>query len=214
MLKDKILAELRKKYPGLAANVLGLLAEKLEPTVSEESQIEAAVTALENSPIKPADYAQFVQKEGDRRVTEALKKTPPKTDPPKNDPPKPADPNDPLAQLLQEVTKGTAKREQLEKREGQKTVTEQFHAKLTEKKIPISLAKIVNPESADQLDEALATVEAEWNTMKQDLTNQGLLTSLPKPGGIGTPGVVEQKKDAVEADIKAWAQKGQPAQKV
>jgi hypothetical protein len=143
-----------------------------------------------------------------------LKKTPPKTEPPKNDPPKPADPNDPLAQLLQEFNKVTAKLEQLEKREGQKTVTEQFHAKLTEKKIPISLAKIVNPESADQLDEALATVEAEWNTMKQDLTNQGLLTSLPKPGGIGTPGVGEQKKDAVVADIKAWAEKGQPQQKV
>lgn len=209
MFKDKILAELRKKYPGLAANVLGLLAEKLEPTVSEESQIEAAVTALENSPIKPADYAQFVQKEGDRRVTEALKKTPPAPKPNEPNPPKPADPNDPLAQLLQEFNKVSAKLEQLEKREGQKTVTEQLHAKLIEKKIPVSLAKIVSVESADQLDTALAAVEAEWNTMKQDLTNKGLMGSLPKPGGA-LPNIVDDSDDkAIKADIEAWAKKGE-----
>jgi hypothetical protein len=189
--------------------VLGLLAEKLEPTVSEESQIEAAVTALENSPIKPADYAAFVQKEGDRRVNDALKKKdPPKPADPK-DSPKPADPQDPLATVLQEISKLNDKIGQLEKGNAQKSLTEQLHAKLKEKKIPLQLAAHLKLESADELDNVVAGLETDYNAMLGELKASGTLGSLPKPGGgIQSPADSSDEK-AVDADIKAWAAKGE-----
>lgn len=206
-MRDKILAELRKKYPGLAANVLGLLAEKLEPTTTEESQIEAAVAGLENVPIKPADYAAFLQKESDRRVTEALKKKPAEPTPTPQQ--KEEEPGDANSALAKQVAALMAKLEGLEKKETQKTVTEQLHAKLKEKKIPLHFAK--NIDSLDELDAAIEHAEKAYTEVKQELINDGLIASNGKPGG-GTGGDQGTKsKEAAAADIKAWAEKSKPA---
>ena len=203
-MKEKILAELRKKYPGLHASVLGLLAEKLEPTVTEDNQIEAAVTALETQPIKPADYAALLQKEGDRRVTEALKK---KVDPPA--PKKEEDHTPPddsaVGKQLQAVM---AKLEALEKKENHKAVSEKFYAKLKEKKIPLQFAAGVSYESADDLEAAIQSAEKNFLDVKQEMINQGLVSGLGKPagGGEGVPG--DKAATVLDAEIKAWAEKG------
>jgi hypothetical protein len=213
MFKDKILAELRKKYPGLAANVLGLLSEKLEPTVTEEGQIETAVAGLENLPIKPQDLAAFLQKEGDRRVTEALKKKVEPT-PPKDDPAPKDDPTDQSSALAKQLAALSAKLEAIEKKESQKTVTDQLHAKLREKKIPVQFASGIQIQSVEELDAAVQQAEATFTEVRQEMVNEGLVAALPKPGGSG--GFDPQTKNvaAVDAEIKAWAEKAKAQQKV
>ena len=69
--KAKILAQLVKDYPGLSKHVLGLIADKLAAKVTDESEIEGAIAELENTPISIKDYADFLQKETDRRVAAA-----------------------------------------------------------------------------------------------------------------------------------------------
>lgn len=72
---EKILAQLIAKHSGVPKVVLGLLAKKIEPKVTEESQIEGAINDFEtNSPVTVKDYADLLQSESDKRVTEALKK--------------------------------------------------------------------------------------------------------------------------------------------
>jgi hypothetical protein len=208
-MREKILAELRKKYPGLSAAVLGLLAEKLEPTTTEESQIETAVSGLENLPIKPADYAALLQKEGDRRVTEALKKKPTEQTP---TPQKEDEPADPTAKLMKQIEAMSAKLEAIEKKESQKTVAEQLHAKLKEKKIPLQFAQNIN--SIEELDSAVETAEKAYTEVKQELINEGLISGLGKPGGGGADTLGNKTKTAAEADIKAWAEKNKPVSKV
>ncbi|KEQ31192.1 hypothetical protein N180_02790 [Pedobacter antarcticus 4BY] len=72
---EKILAQLMAKNPGVSKAVLGLIATKMVAKVTEEDQIEGAITDFEsNSLVSIADYASLVQKDGDKRVADALKK--------------------------------------------------------------------------------------------------------------------------------------------
>ncbi|MGN5953211.1 hypothetical protein ACP6L2_01225 [Sphingobacterium lactis] len=72
---EKILAQLISKNPGVSKAVLTLIAQKLAGKVTEESQIEGAISDFEaNSVLSIKDYADFVQKDGDTRVGEAKKK--------------------------------------------------------------------------------------------------------------------------------------------
>jgi len=72
---EKILAQLMAKNPGVPKAILGLLATKLAAKVTEEDQIEGAITDFEsNSLVSVADYAALLQKDGDKRVADALKK--------------------------------------------------------------------------------------------------------------------------------------------
>ena len=94
---EKILAQLMAKNPGVSKVILGLIAKKIAEKVTEENQIEGAITEYEsNSPVTIAEYADLLQKEGDKRVATALKKakedkpTDPEPDP-KDDPSKPGD---------------------------------------------------------------------------------------------------------------------------
>jgi hypothetical protein len=206
MLKEKILAELRKKYPGLSSSVLGLLAEKLEPTTTEESQIEGAVAALENLPIKPSDYAAFLQKESDRRVTEALRKKTPETEPkPKEDE---TDPKDPTSKLAKQLEALQQKLDSFERKESQRTIEQKLHDKLKEKKIPAQFARGILIEKEEDLETAVLEAETSYQEVKQHFTNAGLITGLPKPGGTGAPAGTDKTAAQVDADIKAWAEKG------
>jgi hypothetical protein len=210
MLKDKILAELRKKYPGLSQTVLGLLAEKLEPTTTEESQIEAAVAGLENLPIKPADYAALLQREGDRRVSEAEKKWKKPADDKKEDKEdkKDEDPNNPNAALAKQLQAMMEKLNQIEQKDKQRTVAQKLEAQLKEKKIPLAFAKGLTIDSEDDLETAIQQAESSYQEVKQELTNQGLISGLPKPGGqAGGAAGAEKTAQQVDAEIKAWAEK-------
>jgi hypothetical protein len=205
-MRDKILAELNKKYLGLSKKVLGLLADNLVKTVTEESQIEGAVAALDNLPITPKEYAEFVQKEGDARVTEALKKAKPEKEAGDNDdPPKDeSNPADPNAKLMKMITDLSNKVDGFQKEKVQTTLSQKLQAALTEKKIPLQLAKGRVIEKEEDLETALADIEADWTTIKQENANAGFSsTSTPVGGGVNTV-----KPDAAAADIKSWADKG------
>lgn len=72
---EMILAQLMAKNPGVPKAVLGLLATKMLAKVTAEDQIEGAITDFEsNSLVSIADYAALLQKDGDKRVADALKK--------------------------------------------------------------------------------------------------------------------------------------------
>ncbi len=73
-MRKQILAQLRKQFTGVSEKVLGLIADKLAKTVTEESGIEDAITALDEGPISIKEYADFLQRDGDARVQAALAK--------------------------------------------------------------------------------------------------------------------------------------------
>lgn len=109
-MKDKILAALREKYKskGFSEEALQKIAAYLEKTVTEEGQVDASVSGVE-------DLLTGFQGEIDKRVATALAKPKDKpADPPKptDDPAKPADDtpawlktlNETVTNLANEVT--------------------------------------------------------------------------------------------------------------
>lgn len=75
-MKAKLILELKKRLPNVSATVLGLFADKLSTKITDESQIETTIDEFEaSSPISISDYADFIQRESDRRVTDAVKKS-------------------------------------------------------------------------------------------------------------------------------------------
>lgn len=66
-MKEKIIAELKKKYAGqLTSKFMASLAERLSEKVEKEEDIEGVIGELESSVVKIGD----IQTEGDRRVSE------------------------------------------------------------------------------------------------------------------------------------------------
>jgi len=194
-MKEKILAQLKVKFPGVQNSILGLIADALSAKVTEDAQIEGAITELESSPLSITQFNQLMQSEGDKRVTEAIKKQKPVTT--QQAQASDADENDPIAKKIAELDAKLAKIEQAEQ---QKTLHESFVKKLTEKKIPASLAKGVKIEKPEDIETAFAEVETTYNELKQGLYNQGFGSQSPVLGSEG-------RTDNVDADIKAWAEK-------
>lgn len=204
-MRDKILAELNKKYLGLSKKVLGLVADKLAKTVTEETQIEGAVAALENLPISLKEFADFVQTEGDTRVTEALKKVKTEKKPGETEETKTEDDlKDPNAKLFKMIADLSTKVDGFQKEKVQSTLSQKLQASLTEKKIPLQLAKGRVIEKEEDLETAIAEIETDWTTIKQENANAGFgsTTTPASGGGLGV------KPDAAKADIAEWAAKG------
>lgn len=201
MFKDKILAKLKEKFPGLPNQLLGLLVDKLSPKVTEETQIEGVVNELDNSPIPVKEYADFLQRESDRRVTDAekewKKKTTTTNTQTNNDDQKPDDKKDSSDAQLKALSDRLAAFEAKEQKERlQASLTK----KLAEKKIPAAFAKGRSVESEDQLETLLTEIETDYLEVKQTMVNEGNTTSLP----LGSAG----RTDNVEQDILSWATKG------
>lgn len=209
MLRLKILAQLKTKYPGVASAVLELIATKLAATVTEEAGIDGAITGLDNMPITVTEYAELLQKEGDRRVTEAQKKFQKndKKDDPKDDPNPPGGGDDPMKVILKQMETMSKELADFKASKTRETLHEKLVAALKEKKIPTVLAKGRVIESEDQLEGLVTEIEADHVALKQDLANQGF-SEQPKPAG-GLPGPTSAK--AMEAEIQAWAKSSQPA---
>lgn len=207
-MRDKILAELKKKFPGLSNELLGLVADKMATKVTADDQLQGAIAELDNSPIPISEYAAFLQKEGDRRVSEATKthertlrekydfKEKTKIDPPPpNDPPK----ND-IEAMQAQLRQLTEKLTGFETKEQRQAWHDALMKKLGEKKIPAVFAKGKTLESADQIDAVLAEIEADYTEVKQGFTNEGLMQQPLPPGSEG-------RTDNIDADIAAWAAK-------
>lgn len=194
-MKERIFAELAKKFPGLQREFLGFLAEKLSPRVTEESQIEGVINELdERLPIK--DQAEFFQKESDRRVTAAEKKF--NDEQKKKKPEGDAQPT-PEPDLQKQFTELSNKLAAMEKKEAAAMLQSTFLKMVASKKIPLQFAKGRIIETEDQLDRVLSETEADYNDVKQGFVNDGL-------GATTAPLTSSGKPDSVKEDIKEWAE--------
>ncbi len=217
---QKILAKLRSKFPGLPANILGLVAKSMESKVTEEDQIEGAIAKLDELPISLTDYAKFLQTESDRRVTEALKKKPVKTpedeeeeeeetDPAAQKPKKKAGPS----KLEQQMQALTEQMQNFMKQGAVQTNKSKLEAKMKAAGIPLQLLRGVTVEKEEDIETAFAEIETSFAEMKQELLNGGLAVHTPPVGGVivgGGDGKVNFKE--IDADIDAWAAKGKTTQ--
>ncbi|WP_433863151.1 hypothetical protein [Sphingobacterium thalpophilum] len=206
---EKIFAQLASKNPGVSKAILTMIAKKLADKVTDESQIEGAISDFEaNSVLSIKDYADFVQKEGDSRVGEAKKKwdsehkKDPKTEPDPVDPKK-ENPDDmpPWAKALQQSV--TALGQQFAAKKVESTL-EDLVAKAKEKGIPEAYArKTVIGEDFD-LDTALSTLESEWADIKQvslnaEVAGEKVITGVKATGKEVSSAIANFAKANVEA---------------
>lgn len=200
-MKEKILAQLVTKYPGVSKKFLGLLADKLAAKATEESQIEDVVNGLDDLPVPVTDLAAEFQREGDRRVSDAerewKKKNPPKPAPKTEDPPKddpaPADEAPAWARsMMQELQALKA-----DKVKG--TIREKLKEKL--KDIPEDYySEWALPEDEDGMDAFAEKVTTKYTAWKQKLINDGLMNETPPENGQGgKPGEKAASKEEIDA---------------
>ncbi|MEX6691252.1 hypothetical protein QTN47_27330 [Danxiaibacter flavus] len=199
-MKQKLLAQLIVKYPGVSRIFLGLYADKLSAKVTEESQIQGVIDELENLPISIPDLAAEFQKEGDRRVTEAQKKAAEKkpgeggkTEEDKTDP-KTDDTATLLKTLLQEV--------QTLKADKAKT-SMQTKAAEKLKDIPARFYdKRALPEKDEDLEAFVQEVNDDYNAFRQEMVDKGLAINTPPAGGKSAASAT-----TVDPDIVAFGKK-------
>lgn len=213
-MKEKILAELKKKYSGLSNELLGLIADKLAVKITTDEQIRGGIDELENLPISLPDYATFLQKEGDRRVSTATQthertlrekydfkekgNTPNPPNPP--NPPTPPGPG-PDSELAAQVKAVADKLLMMERREQQQQMQDQFIKKLTEEKIPVTFARGRVIEQPEQIDAMLAEAKAEYTEVKQTLINEGLGEGTAPISGNGGPKAKHASKEELDAAL-------------
>lgn len=199
-MKEKILAELKKKFPGLSNEFLGFLAIKLEPKATDDTQIEGAITELDKIlPIK--DQAAFFQSESDRRVTSAEKTLRDKYDFKEKgapqDPPEKQKPgaNDEYEKRIAAID---AKLLEIETREARQKLNDAFIKKLADEKIPMSFARGHVIEKPEDIETAFSKASEEYAAIKQDFINQGFSQETePVIGG-------QRDKDGVSTAVKTY----------
>lgn len=203
---QKILAKLVQLYPGLPQSYLGLIAKQLAAKVTEESQIEGAITELDGQfPIK--EGGEEFQKEGDRRVTDAQKAWTAKQQQSqqqqqgqgdnKKDPKEGDETPEWAKSMMAEIA-------QLKKDKAQGTIRQQIEAKL--KDVPkIIWGKWALPESEDQIDTFVQDAVKDYTEFKQEQINKGFMLAEPPEGGEGAGGGGgSANTKAVESAIDNW----------
>lgn len=186
MLYALILAQLTAKHSGVSKAVLGLLAKKLAEKVTEESQIEGAISDFEaNSPMTIKEYADFVQAEGDKRVTDALKK---KEEPTPPTPPKTKD--DETTDVSSLVAKAVADAlkpfQEMASTLQNSNRLNALKAQLKEKGVDESWAEDVVFGSDYDLDQTVAKMETKWNNTIQAGINKQVADGKIQMGNTAT----------------------------
>lgn len=204
-MKSKILAELVKKFPGLSKEFLGFIASKLEAKVTEDSQIEGAITELDKVlPIK--DQVDFLQREGDRRVSEAKKKfeddqkkkeeeEQTEEEEEEKEPAEKKKKKKPETISKEDLTKLEARIAAFEKKEAETKLSDLVKNSLSEKKIPLRYLRGRTLESEDKLPDMLTEIEKEYNEDKQALINEGYSGARPPLGGNGGTSKTASKEE-------------------
>jgi hypothetical protein len=185
-MKEKILAQLKQKFTGVSTVLLGLYADSIAAKITTETEIEGAISELENLPISIPDQNKFYQTEGDRRAAEAaitreanLKQqfnfvdksgTPPT--PPAN--PKPTD----------EILSLKARLDEFEKNQKRAVYLQKAQSMLTEKNIPKSFySKVLEKmefENDETIEAAVNEINTDFTSFKQSMVDEGLLL-IEKP---------------------------------
>lgn len=210
-MKEKILAQLKLKYAGVQNNLLGLVADKLSTTVTEESAIESAVADLEKLPISISDFAKMLQTEGDRRATEAsttrettlrekfnlVEKTP--NNPPAKDPPA----DDPTAKAIADMKK------QLDELKAKETLQQMRNKAITALKtnnVPEKFFDQIITDKAFNTEEEVTgvvdTITNSYREFEQEMVDKGF-GSHPKPMGSPT-------KEGVSASVAQYIAQKSP----
>ena len=197
-MREKLLAGLKAKFQGLSNEFLGLLADKGLAKVTEESQIEGFITELENLPIPVKDFAAFLQKEGDKRVTEAKKKWDEDHKPaePKPAEPKPGEPKpeDPTVLILKKLTELEQRVSGFDAAKAKEAAQAKLAKALADKKIPARFAKGRSVEKEEDVDALVAEIETDYSEFKQELINEGLVVSSQPKGGSPSGGKPDDKE--------------------
>lgn len=205
MLKAKILAELRKKYAGLPIAMLELVAAKLAESTSDETGIQAAIDSIDAMPIPITEFAGLLQREGDRRVSEAKKsfeKSNKGSNENQNEGNQNQNQNENDSEIMKTLRSMQEQLAQFQRKDQQATLTQRLNDKLKEKKIPVQLAKGRVIESEEQIDSVLAEIENDYTELQRELGNQGFIKQ-PTPSG-GTGGAPTNAKE-LESVVKGWA---------
>jgi hypothetical protein len=221
-MKEKILAELKKEFSGQSLRLLGLIADKLSKTVTEESAIEGAIAELEKSPIPISDLGKILQQEGDARVTDAKKKwdlehpAKGKTDNEEEEEEEEEEETTPVKK------KTEAKRSSGRMPKWAEGLVAEVKALRTEKvqssirdKVKTQLGKDVPerfwskwalPEKEEDVDAFVEEIKNEHTAIEQERVNKNLDGNTPPVGGGVAAG--QQSATVIKTDIKEWADRG------
>lgn len=220
-MKDKILELLRAKFTGTPAKVLDRVADHLSQTVTEESQLETAIDGVQ--PLVTG-FAEILQSETDRRVTDAtatavanwrkkhgldetgkpIKQEPNPPAPPSGDP-KGGDETPAWAKgLLETVANLTVTVEGVTKQNAlaqkQATVKAKLKSKGVPEKFMDMFAGRVDLES-ETMDEEINRVHEEYNSLRQSLINE----EVSKGNYTPSFGSMEDTDSSVKA-LNKWGE--------
>lgn len=188
-MKDKILQKLKLacgNNTSISDKTLEKLAEMMATTVTEETQIDAAV-----------ELQKPILQEFDGNIShvaaEAAKKTKPVDKPIDKPADKPADPNEPewfkayRKKQDQETTALKNKLEGIDKEKAVAQLTGKITAKLKEKGIPESYYKgrnlLIDDESG--IDQLVTSIDTDFIGFKQELAESGVIISVPQSSSSG-----------------------------
>lgn len=197
-MKEKIAAFLKGKLQGTSESYLNAVSEHYAKSITEESQIE---TTLNDGVIGLLKLnAEVLQKEGDRRATEATKtavknafeklgldengnkKVPEQKDEEQKD-----DITAKLDKLLNDkLTPLQEKLNAFEKKELQQTLQAKIEAKLKEKGISEKFYKGRNlsVENEEGIEALVTSVESDWTEFVQESAEKGV--NIVKPNSSGS----------------------------
>jgi len=196
-MKEKILAQLKTKYAGVQTSLLGLVADKLSATVTEDSAIEGALANLEQLPVSITDFAKMLQTEGDRRATEAattretsLKEkfnfTAKQAENPLPATPPANEGNDETAKAIQQLKAELDAMKQKEIFAGLKSkAAEALKTKKVPEKFFDSIIASKEFKTDEEVNGVVETIATNWTDFQQELVDKGL-SGIPKPA-FGNP---------------------------
>jgi hypothetical protein len=193
-MKEKILAELKKKYTGqLTMKFMESLAERLAVTITDEKDIEGEISKLDGLAIKITD----IQAEGDRRAGELQTKLKELQDELKvlKEKPKPEIKDD---NVKSEIDAIKSELENFRKFNKQQQARALFIERAKEKKIPKLLYDGIEIDELEKVDEVVKSLEDKSNELRQEILNEKL-KGEPSPQGNG---VVSSTATQVIDDIK------------
>lgn len=219
-MKEKILAELKKKYPGQSLRLLGLIADKLAKTVTEESAIEGAIAELEKLPVNISELGNILQKEADFRVTEAKKKWENEKKPKPNgktDPDEDEDEDEDEEDGVPPAGKNKSKKRDrtpawakslmeeikvLKTEKVQGTIKSRLNDTLKDEVPESFYSEWALPEKEEDFEPFVEKVRKKHQEHTQELANKGWSLTTPPAGSSSAGGKVNEK--AIVADITAW----------
>jgi hypothetical protein len=201
-MKQKLLDALKLKFPGVSETTLNIIATNKAGSVTDEnltSTVEAItldliIQSATDSKIADANKKAVQNYES----THGLKDGKPVKDPEKKDPPAPSDDMPAWAKALKEQNDALLlKVSGFESKTKQQQNLEKLHAKLTEKKIPLTFAKRVVLNDESEIDTMLAEIENDYTELNQQKVND---SATIVPGVTTIPG----DRKSVEAAVDTW----------